>query len=48
MLAAKTWLEDLFKNRSFPVFDCSEPGCAESSVKHVGFDDYFEIIDSRG
>jgi hypothetical protein len=44
MLAAKTWLEDLFKNSSLSVFDCSEPGCAESSVKHIDFNDYLKII----
>ena len=49
MLAAKTWLEDLFKNSTssgfLSVFDCSEPGCSEASVKHVDFNEYLKIIE---
>lgn len=31
-LAAKKWLEQLFKEHTCPVYDCSIPGCSESSV----------------
>lgn len=31
-LAAKKWLESLFKEQARPVYDCSIPGCSESSV----------------
>ena len=31
-LAAKNWLEQLFKEHSCLIYDCSMPGCSESSV----------------
>ncbi len=31
-LAAKTWMEDLFRTVSVPVYDISLPGCSEAAV----------------
>jgi len=31
-LAAKLWLEGLFVNKQYNVYDCSEPGCSEKYV----------------
>ena len=31
-LAAKMWFEKLFKEHNCPVYDCSLPGCSETSV----------------
>ncbi|MCL2025959.1 MAG: hypothetical protein FWG92_04045, partial [Leptospirales bacterium] len=31
-LAGKAWLEKLFKEHNCPVYDCSLPGCSETSV----------------
>ncbi len=43
-LAAKVWLEDLFRNGSLPVFDCSVPGCSPSAVRHMSSREYAENI----
>jgi hypothetical protein len=31
-LAAKTWMEDLFRTVVIPVYDVSVPGCSEQAV----------------
>ncbi len=46
-LAAKLWLEDLFKERRVPVYDCSEPGCSEKYVEKTELRDFMNSIDGR-
>lgn len=41
-LAARLWLEDLFKNRDFPVIDASYPGCSGNTVIKMNLEDYFK------
>ncbi len=41
-LAARLWLEDLFKKHPVPVFDCSFPGCSEQSVPKTDLKGYLE------
>lgn len=38
-LAAKMWLEKLFKEHSCLVYDCSVPGCSETSVVKANLQD---------
>lgn len=40
-LAAKMWLEDLFKSGQYPVIDSSYPGCSEASVVKMELSEYF-------
>ncbi len=46
-LAAKYWLEDLFKGQNTPVFDAGVPGCSEKSVRHIGVGEYFARFETR-
>ncbi len=46
-LAAKYWLEDLFKKNPYPVVDCSIPGCSESIVVRMELKDYFDSVDKK-
>lgn len=46
-LAAKMWLEDLFKNMRVPIYDSSIPGCSENSVKKCTLKDYLSLFDKR-
>jgi hypothetical protein len=46
-LAAKLWLEDLFKERRVPVYDCSDPGCSEKYVEKIELKDLLNSIDGR-
>lgn len=41
-LAAKMWLEDLFKSGNYPVIDSSYPGCSESSIMKMELSEYFK------
>lgn len=41
-LAAKMWLEDLFKKGTFSVIDSSYPGCSEGAVIKMGLKEYFQ------
>lgn len=43
-LAAKLWLEDLFKQQDVPVYDCGVPGCGTNRVKHLSAGEYRLII----
>ncbi len=43
-LASKYWLEDLFKNESFTVYDSSIPGCSGSFIKKISLKDFFNKI----
>ncbi len=46
-LAAKLWLEDLFKKIDIPIYDVSEPGCSETSVKKVKLKEYLKRFERR-
>jgi hypothetical protein len=46
-LAAKLWLEDLFKESRVPVYDCSDPGCSEKYVAKVELKNFMYTIDGR-
>ena len=39
-LAAKMWLEELFKKVHVPIYDNSEPGCSETAVEKTGLREY--------
>jgi hypothetical protein len=43
-LAAKYWLEDLFKKESFTVYDSSNPGCTGPFIKKISLKDFFNKI----
>jgi len=44
-LAAKMWLEDIFKSAVLPVYDCSEPGCSEKYLIKIQLRDYLKRFD---
>jgi hypothetical protein len=46
-LAAKMWLEDLFKKGGPQVYDCSDPGCSDNYVIKMDLRDFFTAIDVR-
>ncbi|MDY6934095.1 MAG: 6-hydroxymethylpterin diphosphokinase MptE-like protein [Spirochaetota bacterium] len=46
-LAAKFWLEELFSKTSIQVFDSSDPGCSEGSLKKVELRNFFGRFDRR-
>ena len=41
-LAARLWLEDLFKKGNFRAIDSSYPGCSENTVIKMKLEDYFK------
>jgi len=41
-LAAKLWLEDLFKGGQFPVIDSSYPGCSGAGIIRMELADFFK------
>jgi len=43
-LAAKMWFEKLFKEHNCPVYDCSLPGCSETSVVKTGLDNIMAAL----
>lgn len=45
-LAAKVWLEDLFRKKNIPVYDCSEPGCSGKCVIKTDLGNYLERVNS--
>lgn len=46
-LAAKMWLEDLFKGARIPVYDCSDPGCSEKYVAKMDLQDVLYSLPGR-
>ncbi len=46
-LAAKMWLEDLFKKGDYPAVDCSVPGCSATAVVKMSFADFIGTIDKK-
>ena len=43
-LAARLWLEKLFKSDPYPVADCSTPGCSAGIVHKIHLEDYVSIF----
>jgi hypothetical protein len=41
-LAAKMWLEDLFKRGQYPVIDSSYPGCSGAGIVKMELADFFK------
>ncbi len=46
-LAARAWLEDLFKKIDIPIYDISEPGCSEQFVEKVNLKKYLSKFGRR-
>jgi len=46
-LAARLWLENLFKSAPYPVADCSRPGCSTGSVYKIDLVEYLNIFNSK-
>ncbi|OHD66840.1 MAG: hypothetical protein A2176_12275 [Spirochaetes bacterium RBG_13_51_14] len=46
-LAAKMWLEDLFRDGRYAVYDCSDPGCSEKYVAKIDLHDFIYSIERR-
>jgi hypothetical protein len=46
-LAAKEWLEDLFKRISLPIYEANELGCSPQSVRKISLRKYLERFEKR-
>ena len=46
-LAAKMWLEELFYGHGDYIYDGSDPGCSEKSVRHCGAGDFFSRYEKK-
>jgi len=46
-LAAKLWLERLFKSEPYPVADCSKPGCSAETVHKIDLLEYLSIFNNK-
>lgn len=46
-LAARMWLENLFKSAPYPVADCSRPGCSAGVVHKINLSEYLAVISGR-
>jgi hypothetical protein len=46
-LAAKEWLEDLFKRISVPIYEANELGCSPLSVRKISLSKYLERFEKR-
>ncbi len=46
-LAAKSWLEELFRGISLPVYDISEPGCSGAVVVKTSPGEYFSQFQQK-
>ncbi len=46
-LAAKLWLENLFKSAPYPVADCSVPGCSAGVVHKTEIHEYLSILNKN-
>jgi hypothetical protein len=46
-LAAKVWLEDLFKQINIPIYESNELGCSSGSVKKIALKKYLEHFNKR-
>lgn len=45
-LAARMWLEKLFRSAPYPVADCSRPGCSAGTVHKIDLKDYLSIFNN--
>jgi len=45
-LAARLWLEKLFRSAPYPVADCSRPGCSAGTVHKIDLEDYLSIFNN--
>jgi hypothetical protein len=43
-LAAKMWLEKLFRGHRCPIYDCSLPGCSEGVVLKTGLESLLKVF----
>jgi hypothetical protein len=46
-LAARLWLENLFKSEPYPVADCSRPGCSSGIVHKIDIAEYLAIFNNK-
>ncbi len=46
-LAAKMWLEDLFKQSSVPIYESNELGCSPQFVRKISVREYVERFEKR-
>ena len=46
-LAAKEWLEDLFKRITIPIYEANDLGCSPQSVQKTSLKKYLERFDKR-
>jgi hypothetical protein len=46
-LAAKLWLEDLFKQINIPIYESNDMGCSAESVIKMSLNDYLEYFNKR-
>lgn len=46
-LAARLWLENLFRSAPYPVADCSRPGCSAGAVHKIDLADYLAIFNNK-
>jgi len=46
-LAAKKWLEELFKTANIPIYETNELGCSPEFVNKISFKKYFERFEKR-
>jgi hypothetical protein len=46
-LAAKEWLEDLFKHITIPIYEANELGCSQQSVQKMSLKKYLERFEKR-
>lgn len=45
-LAARLWLENLFKSAPYPVAECGKPGCSPGTIQKVDAGTYLDIFKS--
>ena len=46
-LAAKEWLENLFKHITIPIYEANELGCSQQLVQKISLKKYLERFDKR-
>ncbi len=46
-LAARLWLEKLFRSAPYPVADCSRPGCSPGVISRIDIQDYISIFEKN-
>lgn len=46
-LAARLWLENLFKSAPYPVAECGKPGCSAGVIQKIDLAGYLDIFENR-